>query len=80
MDTAIHTLPTKPEQLYVNTDSLLSLLKDVYDISMSRVTLHRELKAGKLSSRKLGGRRIYAISDVRRWVEGGSMENEPTAP
>lgn len=67
----IHTLPTRPAKKYLNTDSLLEHCRDVYDLPISRITIYRAQRAGRLHPLRVGGRLLFAVADVEQWIEGG---------
>jgi hypothetical protein len=71
MHNAITTLPTRPARKYLNTDSLLEFCREVYDFPVSRVTIYRAQRAGRLHPKKVGGRLLFPIADVEQWIEGG---------
>lgn len=67
----IHTLPQRPAKKYLNTDSLLEFCREVYDLPLSRPTIYRAQRAGRLHPKRVGGRLLFAIADVEQWIEGG---------
>jgi hypothetical protein len=60
----------------LNTDSLLEFCRDVYDLPLSRNTVHRAQRAGKLHPLKRGGRLLFSIADVQKWIEGETREEQ----
>jgi len=75
MDT-IHTLPARPAKKYLNTDSLLEFCRDVYDLPISRITIYRAQRAGRLHPLRVGGRLLFAVADVEQWIEGGCSDDQ----
>jgi len=72
--TTPHVVPEDKEPKYMNIDSLLDYCRRVYDLPISRATIYRERNAGKLRSRLVGGRLLFPIVDVRKWIEGDKEE------
>jgi hypothetical protein len=74
MNTPLTILPTRPAKKYLNTDSLLEHCRDVYDLPISRITIYRAQRAGRLHPLKVGGRLLFAVADVEQWIEGGCSD------
>ncbi|MDT9547423.1 MAG: helix-turn-helix domain-containing protein [Chlorobium phaeovibrioides] len=72
MHDILSTLPQKPTRRFLNTDSLLAYCRDTYDLPISRVTLYREQRAGRLHPLKRGGRLLFSIAEVQQWIEGSN--------
>lgn len=73
MDTK-HTIPARPERTHLNTAALVEYVEAAYSLPISRPTIYRAQKAGKLNPRRIGGRLLFPIAEVRRWIEGEQVE------
>lgn len=75
MDTK-HTIPARPARTHLNTAALVEYVEAAYSLPLSRPTIYRAQRAGKLNPRRIGGRLLFSIDEVRRWIEGDKPEAE----
>ena len=74
MNSVLNTLPKKPARRFLNTDSLIEFCRETYDLPLSRATIYRAQRAGELHPLKRGGRLLFSIAEVQRWIEGKAEE------
>lgn len=74
-----HEMPKRPEQTHLNTVSLMRYCEQVYDLPLSRPTIYRAQRAGKLNPIRVGGRLLFSISEVKTWIEGPLKDSDSGA-
>jgi excisionase family DNA binding protein len=57
-------------------DSLIEFCRETYDLPISRPTIYRAQRAGELHPLKRGGRLLFSIAEVQKWIEGENMEEQ----
>ena len=60
--------PAPVQDRFLSTEELCTLLH------VSRVTIFRYVRAGKLKSHKLGRRNLYSVAEVMAAVKGGAAD------
>ena len=74
-------LPTKPERKYLSSEGLISYLKDFADLRVSRSNLYKLTMSGAIPHIKgPGGRLLFPIIAIRRWVENGGDVDQAGNP
>ncbi len=58
----------------VSQDSFLSTEELCRLLHVSRVTIFRYMRAGKIKSHKLGRRNLYSVAEVMAAVKGGTVD------
>ncbi|TLU57145.1 MAG: helix-turn-helix domain-containing protein [Chlorobium sp.] len=70
-----------PEQKYFSTPSLRKFLEQYADIKLSDSSVYRLVMDNKIPHRKApGGRLLFEISEIKRWIDGGepqTVEGQP---
>jgi predicted DNA-binding transcriptional regulator AlpA len=66
----------KPKRQFLNLESLIEYIQQIYDLPISKISIYRAVKSGSLPSMKTNGRLLFRISDVERWIEGTSEKEE----
>lgn len=64
---------TSTVRRYLNFQGLVEYCRVVYSLPISRATVWRAQQAGRLIPRRVGGRLLYSIADVTRWIEGNEQ-------
>jgi len=62
------------EKRFINTDSVLELLRRVYDSPLHKVSLYRAVHEGKLHPVRHGRRLLFPLADIQNWIEGDSSD------
>jgi len=65
----------KPAREYLNFESLQEYCLNRYDLPVSRVSIYRAVRSGKLSVTKANARNLFRISDIDKWILGGEDES-----
>ena len=65
---------SKPAREYLNFESLQEYCRSKYDLPVSRVSVYRAVRDGKLPAIKANARNLFKISDVDHWILGGERE------
>lgn len=69
----------KPKRQFLNLESLIAFVEEVYDLPISKISIYRSVKNGSLPVLKANGRLLFRITDIKKWIEGNAYSPDDAA-